>query len=104
MFVSRNRIPTLNGIYVGPGLDIQGRELTPGGRLMVLHPDGRVVDLSAGTGIHDAQQPDVSFDGRRVVFSGVKADKEQWHLYEIGLDGSGFRQLTFDDRDFHRYS
>jgi hypothetical protein len=100
VFVSRNRIATLNGIYVGPGLDIQGRELTPGGRLLVLHPDGRVVDLTSGSDIYDVQQPDVSFDGRTIVFSGVTSDRGQWHLFEIGIDGHGLRQLTYSDRNW----
>jgi hypothetical protein len=100
VFVSRNRLATLDGIHVGPPLDILGRELTPGGRLMVWRPDGSVSDLTAGARIYDVQQPDVSFDARKVVFSAVEQNKGQWHLYEIGLDGSGLRQLTGDERGF----
>jgi hypothetical protein len=106
VFVSRNRLQTLDNIHVGPPLDVLGRERTPGGRLMLWQPDGSVIDLTAGTPIYDVQQPDVSFDGTRVVFSAVEEAGAQWHLYEIRLDGldgasatSGFRQLTFDDRD-----
>ncbi len=100
VFVSRNRMRTLDGHYVGPPLDIPGREYTPGGRLLVWYPDGRLVDLTSGSRIYDVQQPDVSFDGRRIVFSGVEQDKGQWYLYEIGIDGSGLRQLTGNDRGF----
>ena len=101
VFVSRNRLETLDNIHVGPPLDVPGRERTPGGRLLVWWPDGKVTDLTAGAPIpiYDVQQPDVSFDGTRVVFSAVTGRGEQWRLYEIGLDGTGFRQLTFDDRD-----
>ncbi len=99
VFVSRNRMETLDGTRVGPPLDIAGRELTPGGRLLVWRPDGSVTDLTAGTSLYDVQQPDVSFDGTKVVFSAVTGQDEQWHLYEIGLDGTGLRQITFDDRD-----
>jgi hypothetical protein len=100
VFASRNRMPTLDGVHVGPALDIIGREYTPGGRLLVWWPDGRVTDLTAGARIYDVQQPDVSFDGTRIVFSGVEQNKAQWHLYEIGLDGSGLRQLTGEERGF----
>lgn len=30
----------------------------------------------------------------------MKSPEDFWHLYEIKLDGSGFRQLTFNNRDF----
>ena len=99
VFVSRNRLETLDNIHVGPPVDVPGRERTPGGRLLVWRPDGSVTDLTAGTSLYDVQQPDVSFDGTKVVFSAVTGPGEQWHLYEIGLDGMGLRQLTFDDRD-----
>ncbi len=99
VFVSRNRLETLDNIHVGPPVDVPGRERTPGGRLLVWQPDGNVTDLTAGTSLYDVQQPDVSFDGTKVVFSAVTERGAQWHLYEIGLDGAGLRQLTFDDRD-----
>ncbi len=100
VFVSRNRLETLDNIYVGPPVDIKGRELTPGGRLMVWYPDGSVTDLTAGTPLYDVQQPDVSFDGTKIVFSGVQANKRPWRLYEIGIDGTGLRQLTPNQRGF----
>ena len=99
VFVSRNRLETLDNIHVGPPLDVPGRERTPGGQLLLWRLDGSVTDLTAGTSLYDVQQPDVSFDGTKVVFSAVEERGAQWHLYEIGLDGTGLRQLTFDDRD-----
>lgn len=99
VFVSRNRLETLDNIHVGPPVDVPGREWTPGGRLLVWWPEGNVTDLTAGTSLYDVQQPDVSFDGTKVVFSAVEGRGEQWHLYEINLDGTGLRQLTFNDRD-----
>ena len=99
VFVSRNRLETLDNIHVGPPVDVPGRERTPGGRLLVWRPDGSATDLTAGTSLYDVQQPDVSFNGTKVVFSAVEERGTQWHLYEIGLDCTGLRQLTFDDRD-----
>ena len=37
---------------------------------------------------------DVSFDGDRAVFCMKPKDEKAYHLYEIGLDGNGFRQIT----------
>jgi cytochrome c553 len=52
------------------------------------------------TGIY--RDPDVSWDGTRVLFSFKKDAGAPCHIYEIGLDGSGLRQLTnseYDDVD-----
>ena len=38
---------------------------------------------------------DVSFDGKRALFCMKPEDEKAYHLYEIGLDGSDFRQITF---------
>ena len=40
------------------------------------------------------RDPDVAFDGRRVVFAYAKDESDSYHLYEIGSDGTELRQLT----------
>jgi len=42
-----------------------------------------------------ARDPDVSFDGSRILFSMRRDIKDDYHIYEIGADGAGLRQLTF---------
>ena len=42
-----------------------------------------------------ARDPDVSFDGKRVLFSMRNDVKDDYHLYEVGADGTGLRQITF---------
>jgi hypothetical protein len=69
------------------------------GKLMVLYPDDRLSDLTSGK-LYDVSRPTVSFDGSRIVFSGLGNKTAQWHIYEINLDGTALRQLTFDDRSF----
>ena len=86
----------------------------PGGGVFVLQSPGesmRCRELTAGR-LHQGsyQHPEVSFDGRRVLFAycPVKSDPANrhqhlnrfYHLHEISADGSGLRQLTkgpFDD-------
>ena len=53
---------------------------------------------------------DVSFDAKRVVFDWKADDHSGFHLWEINVDGSGLRQLTFppaDEREtsrrYHRF-
>ena len=41
------------------------------------------------------RDPDVSFDGRKVLFSMRKNRADDYHLYEIGAEGDGLRQVTF---------
>ena len=98
VFVSRNRQETWRKVHIGPTVDVVGRELTPGGRLLRWDPEGTIKDLTKDTGIYDVQQPDVSFDGTLIAFSAVTEPEGQWHLWEMGIDGAGLRRLTFDDR------
>ena len=81
-----------------------GMMAVPGGRLLLLHglePGGevrKVAPMKPGS----YWRPDLSFDARRVLFCFKPHDEESFHLYEIGLDGAGLRQLTagpYDDTD-----
>jgi hypothetical protein len=56
--------------------------------------DGRPVRTLLRTDAGCLRDPDVSFDGRRVVFAYARDLKDDYHLYEIGADGAGVRQLT----------
>ncbi len=71
-----------------------------GGRLCKLSlADGHLsVLLSDPEGA--VRDPCVHYEGQRIVFSYRKANSENYHLYEIGADGHGLRQLTdglYDD-------
>ena len=86
-----------------------GRQMRPAEGLTVLEhwkdaPRERQLhrdSLPPGTAFH----PDLSFDGKRVLFSYCidKPDDlretKQFFIYEIGIDGSGLRQITGTDRD-----
>lgn len=50
-----------------------------------------VLDSAGGV----ARDPDVSFDGRRILFSMRRNREDDYHLYEISADGTGLKQLTF---------
>ncbi len=63
-----------------------------GGRLILLMPDGSTSPLVKD--FDSAADPDVSFDGKRIVFAGRKTASDPWGIYEIGADGSGLRQIT----------
>ncbi len=71
-----------------------------GGSLRRLH----LRTLEATTLLDDpaggVRDPQLHYDGRKVLFSYRKGGSDYYHLYEINVDGSGLRQLTdgpFDD-------
>jgi len=81
-----------------------GMMAVPGGRLLVLDglgPGGKLRKLAPRKpGFF--WRPDLSFDGKRVLFCCRPHDEKSFHLYEIGVDGTGLRQLTdgpYDDID-----
>lgn len=41
------------------------------------------------------RNPDVSYDGKTILFSMRDGRKDDYHLYTVGADGSGLKQLTF---------
>lgn len=77
---------------------------TPGGALKVLDlaRGGQVqtlLDLPDGV----VRDPEVHFSGQKILVSLRQNPADSYHIYELGADGSGLRQLTFakdvDDLD-----
>ncbi len=65
-----------------------------GARLVIVAPDQTMRVLVPG--FAGAIDPNVSFDGRKIVFAGKKSASDDWNIYEIGVDGRGLRQITRD--------
>lgn len=83
-----------------------GYMAVPGARLLVLEglsPAGRLEQIMPRGPLHGSfWRPDVSYDGRKILFCFKPHNEKSFHLYEIGADGSGLRQLTsgpYDDLD-----
>jgi hypothetical protein len=73
-----------------------------GGRLLVLdglHPGGAVRLLAPKDKPGSFWRPDLSYDGRRVLFCYKPHDGRSFSLYEINFDGTGLRRLTSSDYD-----
>ena len=73
------------------------RHFLPGAALCLARWDGKHFQVQ--TLLQDAggviRDPDVSFDGLRVLFSWKKSDREDdYHLYEMDLRSRSIRQLT----------
>jgi hypothetical protein len=63
-----------------------------GGRLVLVPPKGKAKVLT--TAFHSAADPEVSFDGTRVLFAGKKDSGDSWCVYEMKADGTDARKVT----------
>jgi HEAT repeat protein len=73
-----------------------GPAYRPGRNLHVLRPvrpEGAVTPLTRFEDGYVAE-PELSWDGRSVVFSYRTQDNPWWHIYRVNIDGSGLEQLT----------
>lgn len=118
VFVSR-QIPDRGSIYWDPVSDMPGvgphsrfRVASPG-KLLVLEPNGTTRTLIDGSkptvaslNLIDVNAPDVSYDGKTIVFAGLPAGNYDrgpvgnpgvWRLYAINADGSSLHQLTTNE-------
>jgi hypothetical protein len=57
-----------------------------GGRLVLVSASGRARVLTAG--FHSAADPELSFDGRRLLFAAKRAASEPWCVFEMELRGA----------------
>jgi len=72
----------------------------PGGNLCVLNlKDGSVREVVAELQGGVFERFDLSFDAKRVVFAWKKGSQDGYRIYEVNLDGTGLRQLTFPQTD-----
>lgn len=115
VFVARAHLATEDDVFeddlgpagqFGTGLP----KFAPGSKLLLRQSSGNLVTLvdganpTAATGnLVDVQSPDVSFDGTKIVFAGATtidpaSAQYGWRLYEIGVNGTGFRQLPIPGR------
>ncbi len=79
-----------------PDREIMHSQLFEGGgamKMIDLAQGGKVatvIDVPEGI----ARDPDVYFDGTKIVFAMRRNVDEDYHIWEINVDGSGLRQLT----------
>ncbi len=108
IFIARSHLATKDEMFrdeVGPAGQF-GTGLTkfaPGSKLVRRNMDGSLFVYNT-PGLVDVQAPDVNFDATKIIFAGATTllpdtKDSGWRLYEINVDGSGFHQLTFSDRN-----
>ncbi|MCP4784014.1 MAG: hypothetical protein GY903_34045 [Fuerstiella sp.] len=89
------------GIYYEPFMYHFGRSAhVPGSQIVKLSPptpDGELTVLTED--FHGVEEPEVSYDGRKILFAGQKTAKDGWEVWEMNIDGTGKRQITEDMAD-----
>jgi hypothetical protein len=64
-----------------------------GGELRVVGSDGGGDKSIGNCGLGDVRAPDVANDGKTIVFAG-RAEGDSLHLWTVGIDGGGCKQVT----------
>ena len=64
--------------------------------LSPVRPDGKITDVAPELTEGLFGQFDLSFDAKKVVFAYIKNEKTRYRIYEMGIDGKGVHQLTFE--------
>ncbi|MDR1497636.1 MAG: hypothetical protein LBS59_04395 [Puniceicoccales bacterium] len=77
-----------------PG-EINERSFAPGGAMRVYDVDSKTTRTLIESKDGVVRDPEVSFDGKKIIFSMRKNRADSYHIYEINSDGTGLRQLTF---------
>ena len=87
---------------------VQARRVSPVGTTQRFPEGSRLVRLAPGQpqGVRDltpdffaVSDPQVSFDGSKVLFAGKTASDSRWQVWEMGIDGSAKRQVTHCEGD-----
>jgi hypothetical protein len=80
--------------------DTERRTYEDGGRLSRLDLESGQLTVLLDDPRGGVRDPQVHYDGEKILFSYRKGGTDQYHLYEIDADGSGLRQITdgpYDD-------
>ncbi len=70
-----------------------------GGRLAIYSPKTGSVRTLLEDAAGAVRDPQIHYDGKRVLFSYRKGGTHHYNLHEMNLDGSGLRQITRGDWD-----
>ncbi len=70
-----------------------------GSKMQILNVDTGAVRTIFEDGEGMMRDPQIDYDGKKVIFSYMPAGKRHYNLYEINIDGGGLRQITRGDWD-----
>ena len=74
--------------------EINQNSFSQGGAIKIYDVDSGITRTLINTDTGNLRDPEISFDGKRVIFSMRMNKEDDYHIYEIGIDGSNLKQLT----------
>ena len=74
--------------------EINQNSFSQGGAIKIYDVDSGKTRTLINTDTGNLRDPEISFDGKRVIFSMRMNKEDDYHIYEIGIDGSNLKQLT----------
>jgi hypothetical protein len=83
-----------------PGSGLLSADWGPGARLVLVR-DGKLQRVLTKD-FASAADPEVSFDGKRILFAGQKKAGDRWAIYEMNVDGTGLRQVVAASDDLRQ--
>ncbi len=78
----------------GKSYDKGGKLYREGGKLCKLNIRTKQVATLIDDPKGGVRDPQVSYDGKKILFAYRKDDTENYHLHEMNVDGTGLKQLT----------
>lgn len=75
-----------------PGAAQRGESPAQRGRIVRREPSGALRVLTPA--FHSAADPEISWDGRRILFAGRRTAGSHWQIFEMRADGTGLRQVV----------
>lgn len=78
--------------------DLRGR-FPQGSRLALLKPGAKREAINLTPEFFAAADPQVSFDGTKILFAGLERPGTRWQIWEMNADGSAKRQITRCEAD-----
>ena len=75
--------------HFGQSAHVPGMEIV---KLSPPRPDGKITVLTPE--FYGADEPELSYDGRKIIFSGRRTPKDGWEVWEMDIDGKNKRQIT----------
>jgi hypothetical protein len=88
------QVPFSARLHDQAGQFLLNKAAEPGSRIVLLSHDGSPVVLTPEFAA--AADPSVSFDGKRILFSGKLNVQDKWNIWEMDVDGKNKRQITRD--------
>ena len=74
--------------------EINEGSFSPGSALRIYDVDSETIKTLIESKDGVVRDPELSYDGRTIIFSMRKNRDDFYHIYEINVDGSGLKQIT----------